>query len=42
MPEQVVYWKWITQTKLGIVGKSSVYHVDITNQSAAQKMFDRY
>jgi len=30
IPEQIVFWKWITVNKLGIVCKSAIYHVDIT------------
>lgn len=41
VPEQVTYWRWIGVNKLGIVGKNSVYHVDISNQEPAQKIFDR-
>jgi len=41
VPEQVVYWKWLSTTKLGIVGKSAVYHVDISNQEGAQRIFER-
>lgn len=42
VPEQVTYWRWITVNKLGIVGKNAVYHIDITNQEPAQRIFDRY
>ena len=40
--EDVEHWSWISSTVLGVVGKTSVYHVDISNSSAtATKMFDR-
>lgn len=41
IPEAVVFWKYITLTKIACVGKTSVYHVDITNQEAPVKVFER-
>lgn len=29
MPEQVVFWKWITPSKLGMVTATSIYHWDM-------------
>jgi hypothetical protein len=29
MPEQVVFWKWITSSKLGLVTATAVYHWDM-------------
>jgi clathrin heavy chain len=29
IPEQVVFWKWISDTKLGLVTGSAVYHWDM-------------
>jgi len=39
--EQVRYWRWISESKLGIVGKTSVYHCDINDQAAPAKIFDQ-
>ena len=39
--EAVVYWRWIDDDTLGVVGKSAVYHVSITDQAAATKVFDQ-
>lgn len=41
IPEPVVFWKYITLTKIACVGKTAVYHVDITNQEAPQRVFER-
>ncbi|CAI9767563.1 unnamed protein product [Fraxinus pennsylvanica] len=41
MPEQVVFWKWITPKMLGLVTQSSVYHWSIEGDSEPVKMFDR-
>ncbi|KAG9142165.1 hypothetical protein Leryth_007608 [Lithospermum erythrorhizon] len=41
MPEQVVFWKWITPSMLGLVTQSSVYHWSIEGDSAPVKVFDR-
>ncbi|CAH8337295.1 unnamed protein product [Eruca vesicaria subsp. sativa] len=40
MPEQVVFWKWITPKKLGLVTQNSVYHWSIKGDSEPVKMFD--
>jgi hypothetical protein len=29
--EQVVYWKWVNNSKLAIVTGTSVYHININN-----------
>ena len=42
IPEPVVYWKYITLTKIVCVGKVAVYHIDITNQEAPLRVFERY
>jgi len=31
IPEAVVFWKYITLTKIACIGKTAVYHLDITN-----------
>ncbi|VAI30566.1 unnamed protein product [Triticum turgidum subsp. durum] len=41
MPEQVVFWKWITPKLLGLVTQASVYHWSIEGDSEPIKMFDR-
>ncbi|KVI04842.1 Armadillo-type fold [Cynara cardunculus var. scolymus] len=41
MPEQVVFWKWITPKMLGMVTQTSVYHWSIEGDSEPAKMFDR-
>jgi len=41
MPEQVVFWKWITPSKLGLVTQTCVYHWDMEGSSEPVKMFER-
>ncbi|CAN1325758.1 Clathrin heavy chain 1 [Linum perenne] len=41
MPEQIVFWKWITLKMLGLVTQSSVYHWSIEGDSEPVKMFER-
>lgn len=43
MAEDVVFWKWFSETSLGLVTDTGVYHWNIfdSTQSAPQKMFDR-
>lgn len=36
------FWRWISPTKIAIVGKNSIWHVDASQQADAQKMFDRH
>ncbi|KAI6122688.1 hypothetical protein EDD16DRAFT_1570643 [Pisolithus croceorrhizus] len=41
--EDVVFWKWLSESTLGLVTDTSVYHWSITDQtSAPQKVFDRH
>lgn len=42
IPEPIVFWKWISVNKIGIVGKTAIYHVDITNQDPPLRVFERY
>eukprot|EP00004_Rigifila_ramosa_P013327 TRINITY_DN293_c0_g1_i1.p1 TRINITY_DN293_c0_g1~~TRINITY_DN293_c0_g1_i1.p1 ORF type:complete len:1689 (+),score=479.53 TRINITY_DN293_c0_g1_i1:58-5067(+) len=43
MPEPVVFWKWISATKLGLVSATSVYHWDIqVANSEPAKLFERH
>ncbi|CAI0415749.1 unnamed protein product [Linum tenue] len=41
MPEQIVFWKWITPKMLGLVTQSSCYHWSIEGDSEPVKMFER-
>ncbi|GAB2274517.1 Clathrin heavy chain [Dionaea muscipula] len=41
MPEQVVFWKWITPKMLGLVTQTAVYHWSIEGDSEPAKMFER-
>jgi len=43
MAEDVVFWKWFSETSLGLVTDTGVYHWNIFDpaQVAPQKMFDR-
>jgi len=41
LPEQVVFWKWITSARLGLVTQTSVFHWDMEGASEPVKMFDR-
>ena len=41
--ENVVFWKWISESAIGIVTDTSVYHWSITDAtSPPQKVFDRH
>lgn len=42
VPEPVTFWRYISQTKIALVGKVAVYHVDITNQEGPVRVFERY
>ena len=41
--EKTVFWRWISNDKLALVGTTAVYHLDITQGTSAQpvKVFDR-
>lgn len=41
MLEQVVFWKWVTSSLLGLVTQTAVYHWSIEGESEPQKMFER-
>ncbi|TQD99767.1 hypothetical protein C1H46_014619 [Malus baccata] len=41
MPEQIVFWKWITPKMLGLVTQTSVYHWLIEGESEPTKVFER-
>lgn len=38
----VVFWKWISATTIGMVTDTAVYHWAITDQTSPQKIFDRH
>mmetsp|Transcript_40808 Transcript_40808/g.97020 ORF Transcript_40808/g.97020 Transcript_40808/m.97020 type:complete len:1701 (-) Transcript_40808:29-5131(-) len=41
MSEEIVFWKWVSDSKLGLVTVSSVYHWDMSGEGNPTKMFDR-
>lgn len=42
IPEKIIYWRWISTKKLGIIGKLGVYHYDYTVEDGQPiKMFNR-
>ncbi|KAI9818123.1 MAG: hypothetical protein M1827_000748 [Pycnora praestabilis] len=43
MNEDVVFWKWFSETSLGLVTDTSVYHWNVfdPNQASPQKVFER-
>ncbi|KAG9312892.1 hypothetical protein JVU11DRAFT_6325 [Chiua virens] len=41
--EDVVFWKWVSETTIGMVTETSVYHWSLNDQtSPPQKVFDRH
>ena len=41
--EDVTFWKWISDTTIGMVTETAVYHWSISDQSSPpQKVFDRH
>ncbi|KAJ3972225.1 hypothetical protein EV361DRAFT_798533 [Lentinula raphanica] len=40
--EDIVFWKWVSDTTIGMVTEASVYHWSIADQSPPQKIFDRH
>ncbi len=41
-PEEIIFWRWLNESILGVVTRTSVYHVDITpGHEKEQKIFDR-
>lgn len=39
--EPVVFWRWIDEDTLGIIGKTGVYHTNINDSAAPTKIFDQ-
>ena len=42
MNEDVAFWKWISQSAIGIVTETAVFHWNMEGESQPQKMFDRH
>ncbi|WFD40239.1 Clathrin heavy chain [Malassezia japonica] len=42
MHQDVIFWRWISPSVLGIVTDTAVYHWSIEGESGPQKMFDRH
>ena len=42
MPDDVVFWKWINDSCLGLVTETSVYHWTAEGESAPTKVFERH
>ena len=42
MNEEIVFWKWVTNSIIGLVTETAVFHWDGTGDSAPQKVFDRH
>ena len=40
--EDIVFWKWVSDTIIGLVTETAVYHWSIADQTAPQKVFDRH
>ena len=40
-PEQIVYWRWLTPSKLAVVTATSVYHWPMEGAENPRKIFDR-
>ena len=42
MPDQVVFWRWVSLNTLALIGQKAVFHLDISNAaSTPEKIFDR-
>lgn len=41
IPEVVTFWKYVSLTKIALIGKTAAFHIDITNQNAPEKVFER-
>lgn len=42
MHEDVTFWKWISNTSLGIVTETAVYHWSMEGEASPAKVFDRH
>ena len=41
VPEAIRFWRWIEDDTLGIVGKTNVYHTNINDATAPEKIFEQ-
>ena len=41
VPDIAVYWRWIGLSKLAVVGKNAVWHIEINGTEECTKIFDR-
>ena len=42
LSDDVVFWKWVTDSTLGLVTESAVHHWSLSGDSAPVKMFERH
>ena len=42
MNEEIVFWKWISESSLALVTANAVFHWSLEPNSTPQKMFDRH
>ncbi|WFD29954.1 Clathrin heavy chain [Malassezia sp. CBS 17886] len=42
MHQDVIFWRWISQSTLGIVSDTAVYHWNLDSDAPPQKVFDRH
>lgn len=40
--EDVIFWKWVNPTTLGLVTENAVFHWSINNEGGPVKAFDRH
>lgn len=42
MPDDVIFWKWISENMVALVTETSVYHWSMEGDSQPAKIFDRH
>jgi hypothetical protein len=42
MPDDVIFWKWISLNTIALVTETSVYHWSMEGDSTPVKIFDRH
>ena len=42
MPDDVIFWKWISLNTIALVTDTSVYHWSMEGESTPTKVFDRH
>ena len=42
MPDDVIFWKWISLNTIALVTETSVYHWSMEGESTPTKVFDRH